>query len=94
MNSIKKGLRAQRKVREYLYEHGAELVYIIHHTRFSKDIFGLFDGFYIKEGMICFFQVKSNRKPTMKPYREFTQKYRLPTQVFVVKDRKGVFEYC
>jgi len=43
-----KGLRIQRKAKQYLEDRGY-LVYMIHHTRWSKDIFGLFDGFAIRE---------------------------------------------
>jgi len=92
MNKRSKGLRAQRLVRKYLEDRGY-LVYIIPHTRFSKDIFGLFDGFFIKDGVVGFFQVKSNTKPSMKPYRDFYLKYKVPSKVFVVKDRKGIFVY-
>jgi Holliday junction resolvase len=93
MNKRRKGLRVQRVVKKYLEEKGC-LVYIIHHTRFHKDIFNLFDGFYIKNGCVVFFQVKSNKKPKLEPFREFSLKYGVPVRVFVVKDRKGVFEYA
>lgn len=92
-NTISKGLRAQRKVKEYLLkDKDIKLIYFIHHSRWSKDIFGLFDGFYIKEGEVCFFQVKSNRKPLLEPYKEFYEKYKIPCKVFVVKDRKEIKE--
>ncbi len=92
INKIEKMRSAQRKVEKFLYENGYELVWFIHHTRWSKDIFGLFDGFAIKEGVVVFFQVKSNEKPNMKPFREFFETYKIPVKVFVVKDRKGVYE--
>ena len=87
-----KGLRSQRKVRDYLLAKGWDKVYVIHHSRWSKDIWGLFDGFAIKKDVVMFFQVKTNKKPSMKPFREFYDKYNIPVKVFVVKDRKGVFE--
>lgn len=92
INNIRKMRRTQQKVRAYLEKKGC-LVHIIHHSRFSKDLFGLFDGFYIKDGIVTFFQVKTNTKPNLKPYQDFSEKYRVPINVFVVKDRKGVMEY-
>lgn len=92
INKIRKMRRTQQKVRKYLEKKGY-LVHIIHHSRFSKDLFGLFDGFYIKDGSITFFQVKTNTKPNLKPYQDFLKKYKVPIKVFVVKDRKGVIEY-
>ena len=92
VNNIRKMRRTQKKVRAHLEKKGC-LVHIIHHSRFSKDLFGLFDGFYIKDGIITFFQVKTNQKPNLKPYQEFSEKHNVCTKVFVVKDRKGVLEY-
>ena len=48
INNHSKGLRTQRKAREYLEEQGYT-VHVIQHTRFSKDIFGLFDGLGIPQ---------------------------------------------
>ena len=92
VNNIRKMRRTQQKVRAHLEKKGC-LVHIIHHSRFSKDLFGLFDGFYIKDGIVTLFQVKTNIKPNLKPFQEFSEKYKVPINVFVVKDRKGVVEY-
>jgi len=61
MDKRAKGLRIQRKAREFLEKEGY-LVYIIHHTRWSKDIFGLFDGFAIKPSFIRSVTVKDGGK--------------------------------
>lgn len=89
MNTITKMRRANQKVRKY-FESCGFLVHIIHHSRFSKDIFGLFDGFYIDpEGETVYFQIKSNKMPTLKPYKDFKEKYNVKRiQLINVRDRQ------
>ena len=90
MNTHSKGLRAQRKVKRYLLLNGFQFVWFIHHTRWSKDIDGLWDGFGIKDNEVFMLQIKSNKKPSMKPFRKWFVRYRIPYYVCVYKDRKGV----
>ncbi len=92
MNRRSKGLRSQRKVKEFLLSNGYDLVYVISHTRWKKDIFSLWDGFCIKNGEVIFFQVKTNSKPNMKLYREWYKKYRVAYFIAVVYDRKKEVE--
>ena len=66
---------------------------MIQHSRWSKDIFGLFDGFAIKEGTVLFFQVKSNNKPNPKPFKEWVDKYKVPIAIFNWVDYKGLKGY-
>lgn len=91
VNTIKKGLRSQRKVRVFLESKGY-LVYMIHHSRWSKDIFGLFDGFAVKDGKVMFFQVKSNKMPSIEPFIDFYKRFQIDCEIFIVKDRKDIQE--
>ena len=100
MDRRAKGLRIQRKAREY-WEDKGYLVYMIHHTRWSKDMFGLFDFFALKKNtylgvevetdeLIIFGQVKANSFPPLKKYQEFKKNYpyvRISLMNWV--DRKG-----
>jgi len=64
-------------------------IYTIHHSRWSKDIFGLFDGFVIKDGILIFFQVKTNKKPRLDKYTRWVSKYGIPVILATYIDRKG-----
>lgn len=78
--------RSQKRVRDHLEKNGW-LVFIIQHSRFQKDIFNLFDGFAVKKDVVMFIQIKSNNKPSMKPFKEFYNKYNIPYKIYIVKDR-------
>jgi len=81
--------RSQQKVRKFLEQEG-HLVYFKPHTRWDKDIWNLFDGISIKDGVTYYLQVSSNQFHQMKPYEEFNKKYKVPILLFNVVDRKGI----
>ncbi len=93
MNTIDKMRRSQQKTREHLEKQGYK-VWFIQHTRYQKDMWGLFDGIALKSNIAYpyLIQVKSNSFPTLKPFKEFKQKFPFVHLLLVnVKDRKGVF---
>lgn len=65
-----KGNRNKRKCAEFYREKGWIVEDVENNSRFAirKDLFNLFDLLAIKEGVVMFIQVKSNRPPTQKPY--------------------------
>ena len=89
VNTMDKMRRTQANLKKFLLKE-YDMVYNIHHTRWSKDIFGLFDGFAVRPDEILFVQYKSNAVPNLNPYREFYFKYRLPWAVLVWVDGKGI----
>jgi hypothetical protein len=89
LNCRRKMLRSQKKVKGFLENQGF-MVYLIHHTRWSKDIFGVFDGFAIKDGKVYFFQVKSNSWGNFDEFKEFCEKNKLRGLFFNVEDFKGI----
>jgi hypothetical protein len=92
LNTIEKGNRRQRLARAY-WEKKNYSVHMIHHTRWQKDIFGLFDGVAVPKSIMkkpVFFQVKSNRMPSQKPFKEWNQQHwGVKVVVMVWFDRKG-----
>lgn len=98
MNTHTKGLRSQRKAKEWLYSQGYKYVYIIQHSRWSKDIsFPLskpsgklteakFDGFALKDGRVTFIQIKTNKMPNLQPYIDFKNEYYCRSLIIVVND--------
>ena len=95
MKKMDKMRRINSKFRKFFEEDGW-LVYINHHTRWNKDIFGLFDGFMVKENKsklikhpVVFFQLKANKFPVFKDYKEFSGKYGVLILLAKWVDRKG-----
>jgi len=101
-----KMLWVNRKCRDYLLKQGYEFIYTIPHTRWNLDmsvpvgrdeknhpVFAKFDAIGIKEGVVAFFQFRSNQKAVMKPYVLFWKKFKLPAKVLVYYDRNGVKEF-
>lgn len=97
MKTRKKGNRNRRKAIELLESEGF-LVDIVEKTgKFvkQKDLFGLWDLMAIKRlpeyTEVRLVQVKSNTKPTMKPFRQFKEEYgdAFSCEVWIWKDRKG-----
>jgi len=74
INRMDKMRRTQLKARKYLESKGW-LVWMISHTRWSKDIFSLFDGCALRQSTVALIQVKSGALPSMKPYKLFTETY-------------------
>jgi len=91
IRKMNKMRRSQRKVQKQL-ENAGFLVYFKPHTRWDKDIWNLFDGIAIKDGITYYLQVSSNQFHKMKPYEEFNAKYKVPILLFNVIDRKGIKE--
>ena len=87
-NPKAKGRRNEVKTKKYLEERGWLCELVRGSSKFSKsvDFFGLFDLIALKEGIVMFVQVKSNRKPKLRPFKEFKEKYFVPIYIFVWKD--------
>lgn len=80
--------RTNQKVRAYLEKRGVQKIFIKEHSRFSKDIWGLFDGFYIDtERGIVLMQIKTNRFSGMKSIEDFAKLHRVPCEIIMFKDR-------
>lgn len=105
MTARRKGSRNELKAVRELEERGWNVYRVKGATKFNKnvDMFGLFDilalypkGFGLAPKML-WLQVKSNRKPSMKPFKEFKKMYcDGPTQkveVWVYHDYKGVVKH-
>lgn len=102
MNSRQKGMRNERRAEKILQSEGWLTYRVKAPTKFSKcnDIFGLFDILAIQNfhelypkkrtfTAIRFVQVKSNRKPPLKPFKEFSEQYpNFQCEVWVFKDRQ------
>lgn len=91
--------RTNSKVRKYLAENGYKDIYFYPHSRFSKDYIIddiAFDGVCHNDKKMCFFQAKTNKKPSkklMERYRELSKKYGIICLFLVNFDRKGIVEY-
>ena len=85
-----KGRRNELKTKQFLEKNGWLVELVKGSTKYntSVDFFGLFDGLAIKQGLVMFFQVKSNRKCSLKPFKEFQEKYGVPIWLFVWFDYK------
>ena len=98
MSSRSKGFKAERKAEQELQSQGYLTYRVKGSTRWNRevDMFGLFDILAIKKtGDVqrrVWLQVKCNRKPTLKPYIDFRDKYCSGAdsiQLWVWVDRKG-----
>jgi len=80
-------MRKARKIAESLgYQ-----VFQIHHTRWQKDVFGLWDQIWVKEGEVIWIQVKTNKKPSKKDlekYESWCKKYKQKGMIVIIRDRK------
>jgi len=84
INNYAKMRRTHAKAKAYLKERGWK-VWLIHHTRFQKDIWGLFDGIAVREpkyiscpvrdSRMAFLQIKSGSLPSTTKYRLFKKAY-------------------
>ena len=82
MNNYSKMRRVQRIARKYLEDNG----YIVHltpHTRFQKDIFGLFDMVCVRPygANVLFVQVKSGYCRNKLAFYNWSKKFVLPVQI-------------
>ena len=91
VNKMEKGRRSMRKARK-IAESLGYLVFQIHHTRWQKDVFGLWDQIWVnKEGEVIWVQVKTNRVPSKKEltrYHLWCQEYKQKGLIVVIRDRK------
>ena len=77
VHARQKGYRSVQKAVDY-YENEGWKVDKVEKTGkfvFEKDLYGLFDLLCIKQNLVLFVQVKSNRPATKKPYAEFMDMY-------------------
>ena len=94
-------MRSERKAEQELKSQGWLVYRVKGSTKFNKnvDIFGLWDILAIKkispnlsrtsETAIVLIQVKTNKKPTLKPFKAFAQKYPdIECMIWIYKDRK------
>lgn len=72
-----KGSRNEKKAKDLLESEGWLVERVKNCGKFQKqvDFFGLFDLIAIREGQVLLVQVKTNRKPTMKPFKKFVKRY-------------------
>lgn len=72
-----KGNRNKRKCAEYYREKGWIVEDVEDNRRFAirKDLFNLFDLLAIKSGVVVFIQVKTNRPPKQKPYKDWAKEH-------------------
>lgn len=90
VKKVEKGRRSMRKARAFAESLGF-IVFQIHHTRYQKDIFHLWDQIWIGEGYAVWVQVKTNRYPSkkeIKKYLDWCEKYKQIGTIFLVRDRK------
>lgn len=75
--SRRKGARVKRKCKEYFEEEGWIVGDVEKSSRYikNKDLFNLFDLIAVKGKTIRFIQVKTNKPPTQKEYKEWAQKH-------------------
>lgn len=81
MNTRQKGNKTELRAVKELEKEGWLVYRVKGSTKFNKnvDIFGLFDIYAIKTftGTTCtrLIQCKTNRRPNLKPFKEFRKKY-------------------
>jgi hypothetical protein len=78
--------RTNAKAAKWLNERGY-MIYIVPHSRFSKDIFGIADCLAIKDGEVHFIQFKSNHAGNKKELEAFARKHNVNVMLIVFKDR-------
>ncbi len=99
INTRAKGAKNELRAKKLLESEGYLVYRVKGSTKWNKDvdIFGLFDLFGInKKGYIKLVQVKTNRKPNMRPFFEFESTYGnywITVEVWVWYDRKGFKRY-
>jgi len=91
MNTYQKGMRTVKKGRKLLESQGWVTSDVETRSRYKKeDMFGLFDVIAIKPNRTKLIQFKTNSKPTMKKYIEFSKKYpQFEVEAWCWYDRKG-----
>lgn len=90
MNTHKKMLRNQRLAREWLESRGFK-VWFIHHTRYQKDIWGLFDGIAIHKDGVAMVQVKGHSLPPVRDFVVFSRAFPSVSVLLMAQRRKGFY---
>ena len=89
-----KGNRIERLAVKELEDDGWKVYRVKGSTKFNKnvDIFGLFDILAIKKvinnTLYKFIQVKSNKKPTLEPFKAFVNEYQDDYNLFEIWVKK------
>jgi len=92
MNSRAKGKRNSNKCIKLLEKEGWVCADVEKASKYisKKDLFNLWDVMAIKPFRTKLIQVKSNRKPVLKPYLDFRIEYpQFECEVWIHIDRKG-----
>jgi len=91
MNTYQKGMRTVKKGRTLLESKGWKTADVETRSRFKKeDLFSLFDVMAIKPGKTKLIQFKTNSKPSMNKYIDFSRTYpQFEVEVWTWYDRKG-----
>lgn len=91
MNTRNKGNRNQLKVIKHFDQLGwlVDKVEVGGKFAKSKDLFGLFDLVAIKDGIVKFIQVTTNRPHTHKKYQSFCDTWSHGCEQWVWYDRQG-----
>jgi Holliday junction resolvase len=94
MSSRSKGNRNERKAQVELEKEGYLVYRVKGATRFQKnvDMFSIFDIVAKKGHYTKWIQVKTNKKPVLKPYEDFQKNYCSEfesSEVWIHIDRKG-----
>lgn len=87
--------RTNKKAVDYLKNMlGITKIYVVPHSRFSKDAWGVADLFYIEEdeygnGFIKIAQVQTNKWHDFQKYQRFTDETGVKVLLMLFKDRKN-----
>jgi hypothetical protein len=89
INNITKMRRTNQKVREYYKTKGINKIFIKEHSRWNKDIFGVFDGFFIHPHYGVFFiQIKTNQFGPINKIERFVTENKVNAEIIMFKDRE------
>ena len=86
--------RTNKKAIAYLKSRlGIKMIYVVPHSRFSKDAWGVADLFYIEEdeygnASIKIAQIQSNHWHDFQKYQKFTDETGIKVLLMLFKDRK------
>lgn len=92
INTYQKGYRTSKRGRDELEKDGWITADVEIKGKFfkQKDLFNLFDVIAIKPNRTKLIQFKTNRMPTLKPFKEFTKQYpQFEVEIWCWIDRKG-----
>jgi hypothetical protein len=96
INKRTKMYRSNKKAVDYLRNVlGIDKIFVVPHSRFSKDAWGVADLFYIEEdeygeGFIKIAQIQSNHWHDIQKYQKFTDETGIKVLLMLFKDRKDV----